>query len=484
MELIKRGFNYLQINGTLKTLLAIFRLLKSRFYIVRINSATKAALQRVLSKLKFEVTAEDVFFALIRKIGPEHTRILLNRAQTLDNYFAMQTNLKFKEIVHASSLPTISNSSKRLKILFITAEFPSPHHGGGNRVLNFIKALSVTNDIYLCTAFTREEHEHSLSLLDKHCIKILKLPFDNFEKKQSQIHKWLGDTQIDIVHYEWPRSLENYDSSLGKFQIFTYMEAVGLRLLMDMERLQPLSDAWLVKLEQLIAALDTEIVKAAKLDMRIAVTLKDALFFQELCPSQEYTVLNHGLSFAEFTLPDIQPEPNTLTFVGNYLHYPNSEAMDFFFNEVWDDICDAVPDIKIYIVGTNPTQAMIQKADGRKIIVTNTVEDVRLYIQKASICIAPLITGAGLRGKVIEYAALRRTFVATSIATTDLVFRDGIDYLCADTALEFSKKIIRLLKEQNLASKMSASVYEIAKQNYDTEKLTGFLLSAYDYLQK
>jgi glycosyltransferase involved in cell wall biosynthesis len=122
-------------------------------------------------------------------------------------------------------------------------------------------------------------------------------------------------------------------------------------------------------------------------------------------------------------------------------------------------------------------------ADGKSIIVTGAVPDVRPYIQRASVCIAPLISGAGLRGKVIEYAALRRTFVATSIAATDLNFKDGIDYFCADKPEEFSQKIIRLVKNPQLATQMADSAYNTAKKNYGTKCLTGYLLSLYQYLE-
>jgi glycosyltransferase involved in cell wall biosynthesis len=127
---------------------------------------------------------------------------------------------------------------------------------------------------------------------------------------------------------------------------------------------------------------------------------------------------------------------------------------------------------------------MMDLADGKRIIVTGNVPDVRPYIQRASVCIAPLLKGAGLRGKVIEYAALRRPFVATSIATTDLVFKDGADYLCADTAAEFIQKAAALLKDSKMAKEMAANAFETAQQNYDTRRLANFLCRLYQYLEK
>lgn len=483
VRFIKRGFLYIQKYGISETILMAMHRIRLRFRRARIDPSSKASLSMVLEHMHITTASDSIISTSIEVIGYERTARMLENIARFEKFLGSLDGRRAYPLIHASSLPPASEKPYRRNILFITAEFPSPHHGGGNRVLNFIKVLSESNDIYLCTAYSAAEHEHNFSLIEPYCRRILTLPYGRFEGNQTRIRNWVGSTKIDVVHYEWPRSLENYDAELGRLQIFTYMEAVSLRLLMDMERIPPLSDAWIEKMEQLAYALLLEVVQASAMHARIAVTTKDAKFFEKIYPFQEYAILNHGLGFDEFSLPEVKSEPNTLVFVGNYLHYPNAEALDFFFNEIWGVICREVPDVKIYLVGTNPTEQMLRMADNRQIIVTGMVDDVREYIQKASVCIAPLISGAGLRGKVIEYAALRRPFVATSIASTDLAFRDGVDYFCADTAAEFSEKVIKLLKDENFACQMAARAYETARQNYDNHRLTGFLLSIYDYLE-
>ena len=167
---------------------------------------------------------------------------------------------------------------------------------------------------------------------------------------------------------------------------------------------------------------------------RVAVTTKDAEFFRSLVPGLEYIVLNHGISVDEFCLPDVEPKPYTLAFIGNFLHPPNDVALRFFFDSVWSNVLREVPLAKIYIVGAYPSKWIRALSKQRNVFVTGKVPDIRPYIQKACVCIAPLISGAGLRGKVLQYASLRRTFVATPIAVTDLFLVDGSDYLQATMA--------------------------------------------------
>jgi glycosyltransferase involved in cell wall biosynthesis len=312
-----------------------------------------------------------------------------------------------------------------------------------------MKILSENNDVYLATIYYPGEDDQLLNDISMYCRAVHGIPYWRFGNNQAEIRRWLNNVPIDIVHYEWADALKNYDPTAGRIQIFTYMEAVSLRLLMDMEKLPPLSTTWL-----------------------------DSLY-----PQQTYMVLNHGVNLDEFSLPDVKPEPKTLTFVGNFGHYPNVDAMTWFFSQVWNEILKEEPNTRIYLVGPNPPETLVRLADGKQIIVTGGVPDVRPYIQKATLCIAPLISGAGLRGKVIEYAALQRTFVASSIATEDLIYRHEIEYLQANTAREFARNVIRLLQDGTLARELANSAYTATQQHYDTRRLVSFLLRLYNYLE-
>jgi len=448
-----------------------------------VDSSAQVALKGLLIQLNIMVDAKNAL-PLVRDIMGQNQYLHI-----LDNVFTLERSMikldgdKTYPLVQTSSLPEVINREVRRRILFITSQFPNPHNGGGNRVLNFIKILSERNDIYLSACFVAEDDEEAFQEVTPYCRSIQKIPLWQFGGNQTEIRAWLNGVSMDVVHYEWPRSLENYDPAYGKHHIFTYMEAASLRVLMDMENLKPLSDPWLHKLAELIHTLRLELVDSSQVSARVAVTTKDGDFFRGLYPYQEYAVLNHGVTFDEFCLPDIEPEAHTLVFVGNYQHYPNVAAMEYFFREIWSDILREVPDARIYIVGPKPPKEIISHANSRQVMVTGAVADIRPYIQKASLCIAPLITGAGMRGKVIDYAALRRAFVATSIATTDLAFRDDIDYMRADTAPEFTQKTVALLKDRDRAKQMASAAYETARQNYDNRRLSDFLLRLYEYLE-
>ena len=506
-DLINRAFNFIKKNGFRATISRLKFLLKKRK-----NLSYKSLLdnfsqdlemlipnRKKKRKLLIDATAESAINKLVQLLNinedPAQVLLLLKKhlgknkyLQLLDDLFTL---IKFVirsspdriPIIQSKELP-ISNSQHFNKdILFVTSQTPSQNHGGGNRILNFLKILSEDNNIYLATGYSPREDDELLEYVSQYCRSLYKIPYWRFGNNQSEIHNWLNGKIMDIVHYEWPASLDNYDSEFGRLHIFTYMEAFSLRLLIDLEKTPHLSPIWLNIFSQLIHVLRKEIADTTFLTARIAVTTKDAEFLRMIYPYQEYTVLNHGVILDEFTLPDVESEPQTLVFVGNFRHSPNVDALNYFFNEVWDDVCMEIPSTKIYIVGPHLPKEIARQAINPQVIVTGGVPDVRPYIQKGTVCIAPLITGAGLRGKIIEYAALKRTFVATSIATTDLAYEDGLDYLLANNPSDFAQKIILLLKNDKLRQKMAVSAFNTTQKYYDTRRLVDFLYRLYDRLE-
>lgn len=387
---------------------------------------------------------------------------------------------KTGKILRASELGDVATPVSRKNVLFVTGQFPNPMHGGGARVADFIKCLSRHHNIYLYTWFVEAEDAAASAMLAPFCKRIDLVRFLDFEHSLERLKKFVEGTPIDVVHYEWPRSLTNFDSTLGKQHIFTYMECVSLRLLMDLEFASPYSEAWLAKIVELLKSLKIELVDADRADRLVTVTRKDAEFLARFNPRRSHIVLNHGVMFDEFCLPDRIPEPRTLVFTGNFAHYPNADAARFFIEEILPLVASQVPDVKFYLVGTDPTNQVSRYLSHPRVVVTGQVEDVRPYIQNAAVCVAPLITGAGLRSKVIQYASLKRACVSTSIGVTDLSFEDERDVLIADDPAGFARGVVYLLQHPEFARSIADSAYEKTRLYYDNRILAACLENIYE----
>ncbi|QGQ98489.1 glycosyltransferase [Paenibacillus psychroresistens] len=114
-------------------------------------------------------------------------------------------------------------------------------------------------------------------------------------------------------------------------------------------------------------------------------------------------------------------EREDLLFVGGFGHKPNIDAVLWFIQEVFPAILNQYPDMKIYIVGSNPPE-LIKNLQAKNIIITGFVTDERLeqYYNDCKIVVVPLTFGAGVKGKVVEALYHGIPIVTTSVGSEGL----------------------------------------------------------------
>lgn len=104
-----------------------------------------------------------------------------------------------------------------------------------------------------------------------------------------------------------------------------------------------------------------------------------------------------------------------LVFSGNFNYYPNREAAEFFCNDIFKDIYKQFQDIRICFVGRNPSTTMIDfsKKFPLNIIVTGEVDSVEEYLVQSKIYISPLLSGSGMKNKILQAMAAKLPIVCT-----------------------------------------------------------------------
>lgn len=105
-----------------------------------------------------------------------------------------------------------------------------------------------------------------------------------------------------------------------------------------------------------------------------------------------------------------------LVFVGAMDYWPNIDAVGWFAENIWPQLCESVPGLKLYVVGSNPGKSVVNLGQIPGICVTGTVEDVRPYLRHSDLVIAPLRVARGVQNKVLEAMAMEKPIVATAAA--------------------------------------------------------------------
>ena len=179
------------------------------------------------------------------------------------------------------------------------------------------------------------------------------------------------------------------------------------------------------------------------------------------------TVLPNGVDLDYFKSDNsIYREPATLVVTGKMSYHANVSMVIHLVNEIMPFIWADRPDTKLLIVGKDPQKEIVDLARNPAIKVTGTVKDIRPYIQRATIALAPLTYGAGIQNKVLEAMACCTPVVATPQAVSALNVQDGQDILVSQDPEKFAKSVIDLLECPDYRYKVGQSGRKYVEENH------------------
>jgi glycosyltransferase involved in cell wall biosynthesis len=158
-------------------------------------------------------------------------------------------------------------------------------------------------------------------------------------------------------------------------------------------------------------------------------------------------------------------EPNSIVFSGVMDYKPNIDAVLYFVDTILPLILKENSEVKFYIIGKNPTNE-VNALTSENVIVTGWVEDISEYICKGAIYVSPLISGAGLKNKILEAMALRTAIVATSLSLDGIMVNDDEHLYIADTPKLFAERVLELLKDKKNRGRLIANSYELILEKY------------------
>lgn len=144
-----------------------------------------------------------------------------------------------------------------------------------------------------------------------------------------------------------------------------------------------------------------------------------------------------------------------IMFVGGFNHRPNIDAVLWFVNEIWPKVLRSIPDLKFYIIGSNPPD-IIKRLHSKSIVVTGfvTEEQLKEYYSKCKIAVVPLRYGAGVKGKVVEALFNQIPIITTSIGAEGLP--DIEDHLIVvDDSSKFADKLVELYRSNDFLNNLS-----------------------------
>ena len=209
----------------------------------------------------------------------------------------------------------------------------------------------------------------------------------------------------------------------------------------------------------------------------VCITKNDAEVFRQAGCRKPVVSIPFGVDSGE--VPSVEVEPDSLFHIGAMDWLPNQESIRWLLEEVWPVVHREVPQAKLYLAGRKmPAQWMNATIEGVSVI--GEVPDAMYFIGSKKINVVPLLSGSGIRVKIIEAMSIGKTVITTTVGAQGIDYTDGENILIADTPEQFARQIKRCLDDDAFCSRVGEAAARLVADQYDRKKLAEELIEFYN----
>ena len=203
-------------------------------------------------------------------------------------------------------------------------------------------------------------------------------------------------------------------------------------------------------------------------DALVTVTQRDLKAHNELGYTGKAMTLPIGIDSTRYPLDNELQDTQSISFIGSLDWMPNLEGLDWFLKEIWPSLLKKNPELKLHIAGRN-TPEHIKSLSGESIVVEGEVEDAHAFIKAHSIMIVPLLSGSGMRVKILEGMILNRVVISTSIGMEGIPAIHKESILIADTREAFIDQLNWILQNPADLVRIGSNARTFIRDNFDQQ---------------
>ncbi len=163
-------------------------------------------------------------------------------------------------------------------------------------------------------------------------------------------------------------------------------------------------------------------------------------------------------------------------FLGGFGHLPNVDAVHWFVNEIWPTIHAALPGVKFRIIGAEVPDSVAALSANSGVEVVGFVKDLEPVLESYRMSVAPLLYGAGIKGKVAMTMGAGIPCVCTEIAAEGMGIEHNVHALVENDADGFAASVIKLYQDESLWRRLSANGQRLVQARFGEVANRGSLL--------
>jgi hypothetical protein len=380
-----------------------------------------------------------------------------------------------------------------MRILFLCHRLPYPPKRGGKiRPFNMIRHLSRRHEVTVATIARSGQELADGEPLRREChaVHVAQMPAvagwarfaanlpGTFPATFAYFRSpWLARTVRDLLAHESFEAIVVHSSSMGPY----VAHHDGCRKIMDFGDAD--SEKWFEYARSTAAPLSlgfwwegTKVRRyerwlGERFDVATVNTAGEREVLQRFV-SRPIEVITNGVDLEYFRpQPGGEYHARRLVFTGNMSYRPNVDAVKRLVADILPRVWRERPDVELYIVGMDPTPAVRRLGDGKRIVVTGRVQDVRPFLGSAAVAVAPLRVARGLQNKVLEAMAMGVPVVASPSAAAGVDAVIGRDLRVAADPDGFAHATLELLNDPAARARVGIAGRESVERGHDWDQL-------------
>ena len=393
-----------------------------------------------------------------------------------------------------------------MKILMLSSTFPYPPTKGGthNRTFNLLQPITENNQVTLVTQRGDDVTDEDVMALKQHVAELIVFDRPKYvstgigSKIKRFAQFFIKGTPPNVLYLYSPEIQAWIDRAVdeNRFDAITCEHSVNEIYIRPQWRnkLMTVIDIHSSIYRTCKNQLDTntsdnpqrdrlylpllkryEKQSVGKFSQIVVTTDEDKQQMQEFHPQAKVTIIANGVDLDTFPYRDKDPQGHQIVFVGGLDYFVNIDAACFFSQEVFPLIQQKFSDATLTLVGSKPSNKVKALTQNPAITVTGRVPSIAQYLHQATVAIAPLRTGFGMKIKTLEYMSAGIPVVGSDRGLEGITV-DGADVplraLRANTIEEYVTAITRLFNEPDLRATLSTNGREMIEQQYTWRNLS------------
>jgi len=219
-----------------------------------------------------------------------------------------------------------------------------------------------------------------------------------------------------------------------------------------------------------------EIASLSRVDAVVAVTTEDEATYARLGAAVPLCTAPVGLEPEAWPDRAGDGDPLTLTFLGSLDWRPNLAALEWFLGDVWPRVRRSVPLARLQVAGSGAPPDLTDRLRTEGVRFLGRVPDARAFLASGAAMVVPLLSGGGMRVKILEAMALGVPVVSTPLGATGIGAADGTEVLLAEGTGPFADACVTLLQAPERAIAVGRAGRRHVQTSFDAAEIGRGLL--------